>query len=130
MKKISKIMLIDDDAATNYIHRRVLESSGMVDEIIIMDDAEEALNFLQENEVDSPHLICLDINMPRMDGWEFLDCYNQSPIAKNQKVVLGFLTTSMNPDDEKNALSKDNVRFFQSKPITIDFLKSVVEDYF
>lgn len=123
-------MLIDDDAATNYIHRRVISESGLAEKITVKDRAEDALDVLLEEAEEIPELIFLDINMPGMDGWEFLDSYSRFLEKVENDIVLIMMTTSINPDDEKKARSLKQITDFQSKPLNSQKLKDIIATYF
>ena len=77
-----------------------------------------------------PDLIFLDINMPAMDGWEFLDRYRELPREKKADTVLIMLTTSLNPDDEKRTLAIPEVSGFEHKPLNQIRLESLLQKYF
>ncbi|QQD19690.1 response regulator [Spongiibacter nanhainus] len=120
MKKINSILLIDDDAATNFLHRMVIEECGICDAITEAGDGLEALEYLTtatEVGYPQPDLIFLDINMPRMDGWEFLRSYGDLPDECKAGAVIAMLTTSLNPDDRERAKQFDCVHCFENKPL-------------
>src|ERR1041385_2757434 len=106
-KKIHSILLVDDDDATNYLNRLTLKKLDCADEVHISESGSEALQYLQKNvNGDYPHpdLIFLDINMPAMDGWEFLEEYKKLPPEMKGKIVEIMLTTSLNPDDMRREI--------------------------
>ncbi len=128
-KALSRVLLIDDCEATNFLHKMVLEESGLVENIDVVYNGCEALEYLTsrvEGEYPKPDLIFLDINMPVMNGWEFLDRYDE--LEENQKagVVVVMLTTSFNPADEKHAREIQLINNFQSKPLTQEKLEEVL----
>ncbi len=133
MKKLNTVLLIDDDEPTNYFNRMVIEESGLVENIVVLEMAEEALKYLSTEEngkYPKPDLIFLDINMPGMNGWEFLSEYEKLPISQQGKVIVVMLTTSLNPDDFERAKEYEQIEEFFSKPLTIEGVKEIISKNF
>lgn len=132
-KKLNCILLIDDDEATNYIHKRIISEVGCAEKVVAVQSGQAALDFLNES-TNGHHpkldLIFLDINMPAMNGWEFLKHYKNLSASKRAKVVLVMLTTSLNPDDLELATKIDEVNGFESKPLTAEKMKSTLKVHF
>lgn len=133
MKKLSCILLIDDDLPTNFYNQKVIENIDCTDHIEVCLSAEKGLAFLKSKFKDGlppqPELIFLDINMPGMDGWEFLEVYDSLPNLQKGNVVVVMLTTSVNPDDEKKALEK-GANGFASKPLNAETLQRLIAENF
>jgi CheY-like chemotaxis protein len=136
-KKLSCILLIDDDEPTNFLNRLTLEQSGCAEHIRAIQSGQEALDFLAHkgkyrDGADCPHpdLIFLDINMPAMDGWEFLEQYRQLRPEQKVPVVMIMLTTSLNPDDEVRARAIPEISGFENKPLRVDRVKELLKSYF
>lgn len=132
-KKLRSVLLIDDDEATNYIHKKIIEENNFADQVIIAQSGEEALQLLNDKIVDlypPLDLIFLDINMPGMDGWEFLEHYKKLSVNKQAKAVLIMLTTSLNPNDRLNASKIDEISGFENKPLNDHKLSSILDNYF
>jgi len=127
--QLNCILLIDDDEPTNFLNKLTLEQSGCARQIRIAQSGREALEYLQQTTT-RPDLIFLDINMPAMDGWEFLERYRSLPAARKADIVLIMLTTSLNPDDEKRTRSIPEVAGFENKPLTQEQLDSLLRKYF
>lgn len=127
------ILLIDDDEATNFIHEMVIKESLIAKKVIALESGQEALDYLlklnQQNEK-MPDLIFLDINMPGMNGWEFLEKYRRLDEKKHNSVVMVMLTTSLNPDDAKKSESFESVKNFLHKPLSKAMLNGVIEKHF
>ena len=129
--------MIDDDNATNFINKLVIQKSEIDTEIITCISGQEGLDFLScegkyesENNYPQPGIIFLDINMPGMNGWEFLNKYNELPDEQKAKIVVTMLTTSLNPDDETKGNNNPDVKQFIHKPLMRDTLLSIIEENF
>jgi CheY-like chemotaxis protein len=136
MKKVNCVLVIDDDEPTNFLTRLILEESGLVRHIRIAQNGPEALKYLQKSELHggnseecpSPDLILLDINMPAMDGWEFLEEYKKLDV--NDRIIIVMLTTSLFPEDKKKAERMNEISGFENKPLTTEKFTRILESYF
>lgn len=129
-QKVSSILLIDDNPDDNFLHKYMIEKSGVCDTIYVATDGEKALDFLNDDNNPVPELIFLDINMPRMNGWEFLEEYKLLSEDKKQSVVVLMLTTSMNPHDKLRADEISDLTGYESKPLNEEKLARILKDYF
>lgn len=137
MKKVNCILLIDDNRADNEFHKINIRKAGVSDNVKIANGGEKALDYLDacaknDHSVESPkpNIIYLDINMPGMDGFEFLQEYAKLDERLKSQVVIIMLTTSLNPDDQKRAMAFNEVTEFQNKPLTVEVIQATVEKYF
>ena len=125
MEKLKRILLIDDDVNTNFYNRILFEQAKVCDEILEFQNAEEGLEFLKkENEVS---LILLDINMPIMNGWQFLEAYEQLNKKQKEAIIVVMLTSSINMDDQEKAAKYDSVKKFIRKPISPELINEIME---
>lgn len=129
------ILLVDDDFDDNFVHRRIIRKLNVSEHIAITNDGEEALAYLRaayDNQPGyyRPEIILLDINMPKMDGWEFLEAYAQLEKDLHADHVIAMLTTSLNPDDHHRAMTNPNVRSYQTKPLTETKIRSMINEFF
>lgn len=125
---MKKIVLIDDDATTNYLNKLIVERSNLVDKLFVFNSASEALSFIRENEKDIVgSLILLDINMPIMNGWAFLETYGETYMNGKSKVVL--LTSSIDPNDKSKAETYPQVVDYKSKPLSNKLLKELIDKH-
>jgi len=125
MKKIKYIVLIDDDEPTNLFHKIIIDDSELVEEYKFFDSAITALEALEKSSR-VPDFILLDINMPKMDGWEFLDTYKK--FAKdNMAPTVIMLTTSLSALDTKKAEQMPLVKDFMQKPLDIEKLRHLID---
>lgn len=125
MQQLYSVLVIDDDEATAFLTARALNKTNMVDVIVQKSDALSALEYLSrlagstEQEPLSPDFILLDINMPAMDGWEFLEEYQKlNPTLKSHIVLM--LTTPLSPDDEKKSKGTQEITAILYKPLTAE----------
>jgi len=126
-------MLIDDNRDDNFFHEREIKKSDFGSTIIMKNSGTEALSYLRsmkDNKDPYPDLIFLDINMPGMNGWEFLQEYHQLDKELQIQEVLIMLTTSDNPDDESKAKKWGVVSDFITKPLTKDIMDAIGSQYF
>lgn len=118
------VVLIDDNLADNYIHRRVVEKSGVGRVLSDFTMAEEALDWLR-CQTETVHVIFLNINMPAMDGFGFLEQYQSLNEANQAECVVIFLTSSLNERDKTRA--EEFGVDYQYKPLTserfLEFLR-------
>ena len=129
-KKLPCIMLIDDDIATNFYHKIILKDGGWAEKIIEMKNGEAAIEYLQIPFGEAnprPSLIFLDINMPRMNGWEFLDEYKKLGEHRKSQIVIVMLTTSLNEADRERASNISEVADFKHKPLMEDMLEELLQ---
>lgn len=132
-KPIHCILLVDDDPDDNFLHQLVITESGLCDEVRVAESGLEALRYLtQPDQPDylRPDAILLDINMPGMNGFEFLEQYHNLPDHLKSRVVVVMLTTSLNPTDQTRATQSAEVNLYQSKPLTQAMLQTLVDQHF
>ena len=135
-QKLNCVLVIDDDEPTNFFTRMIIEESGCTDHIKVMQSGQEALDYLAKSNqaggdvssYPSPDLILLDINMPAMDGWEFLDEYKKLNVET--RIIVVMLTTSLFPEDKLRAEKIPEISGFENKPLTKEKLAAVLDKYF
>lgn len=133
MRKLNCILLIDDDEPTNFLNEMIISQLNCTKSIVAKQSGREALDYLsteQDGVFPQPDLILLDINMPGMNGWEFLDKYKELDKAQKGKVIIMMLTTSLNPDDEAKANGITDIKSFMRKPLTIEAFQAILDQYF
>jgi CheY-like chemotaxis protein len=136
-KPLSCILLVDDDEATNFLHSLIIKRSGIEAHTQVTYNGEEALEYLcskgkyVENgpAFPQPGIIFLDINMPNMNGWEFLEAYHRLPPEQKADIVIAMLTTSLNPDDELKANEQAELSGYLKKPLTVEKVHALVNQY-
>lgn len=131
--KLNSVLLIDDDESTNFLHEIIIKKSGITEQVIAKQSGKAALDYLQSKDnglYPQPDLIFLDINMPGMNGWEFLEEYKKLDKEQQGKLVVVMLTTSLNPGDEERAQSMSEIDDFKNKPLSVEMLHDVMEKNF
>ena len=114
---IQKVLLVDDSEATNHLNKYLLQKLNICEEIVIATNGKKALDYVQQNLESLPDLILLDINMPVMDGFEFLDAIKPFEKKLNETVIIVLLTTSMINKDREKAKQYSYVRDYVIKPL-------------
>jgi CheY-like chemotaxis protein len=133
IKKLNNILLVDDDEACNFFHNHLIERLGCSHQITQAIDGKEAMDFLStpvDGVFPQPDILFLDINMPRMNGWEFLSAYHLLPDEQKAKIVLVMLTTSFNPEDKERALANPYVKDFANKYLSKESLTDILHKHF
>lgn len=126
-------MLVDDNTDDNFFHEWEIKNGCPSVTVVAKQGGMEALDYLKSKKAHQglhPDLIFLDINMPGMNGWEFLEEYNKLDEQFKSLAVVIMLTTSENPDDRAKAKAMDIAAEFKTKPLTQEMLKEVVDNYF
>ena len=128
--KLKCILLIDDDDDDNYFHKMIIDEMNITEHVEVALNGLEALNYLKNENQYKPDLVFLDINMPKMNGWEFLEAHSKLSKEQKAKEIVVMLTTSSNPEDKKRAEQYSEVTDFNSKPLTKEMLTVILERYF
>ena len=128
--KLNCILLIDDDEDDNYFHKMVIDEMNITEHVEVAFNGLEALDFLKNDNNPTPDLVFLDVNMPKMNGWEFLEEHKKLDEEHKAKIIVVMLTTSTNPEDKKRAEEYGEVTDFNSKPLTKEMLIVILERYF
>lgn len=119
-----RVMIVDDSEPDRVFTQIVLERCGCGFEVQAFESAPEALRSLSDGSA-TVDIILLDINMPGMDGWAFLDAYAELPPARREAATLLMLTSSPDPKDRDRALRHAMVRGYIVKPIDLEQARSL-----
>lgn len=129
MKKLKCIFLIEDNILTNIYNQKVLGLMELAESIQVAENGQEALELLFGPKQIRPELIFLDINMPRMNGWEFLDEYRKLNTT-DYKPVIVMVTSSPNPDDSRLAATYPEIQSFTRKPMLRQTIQEIFDKHF
>lgn len=132
MNQTKTLTLIDDDEIFVFLTKKAIEKTKLIDQIKVFDNGLDAIIFLKENKDNIeilPEVIFLDLNMPVMDGWQFLEEYILLHPTIGKKITVYICSSSISPDDIKRAKAINEVADYIIKPITkeklIEIIKSI-----
>jgi CheY-like chemotaxis protein len=114
MPQFNKVLLVDDDKASNFLSGEILGDMNIANEIDVAEDGDIATERIGQGYC--PDLIFLDLRMPRMDGFDFLETFTKSAACKDTRVII--LTSSPRTEDRERALQYDVVLGYIEKPLT------------
>lgn len=121
IKEAKCILLIDDDKISNFYNSKIVKKQLGVEKSITANSGQKALDYLNEAILGlktKPNLIFLDLNMPAMNGWEFLEKYEKLDADFTKDIKLIILTTSNNPDDFERSKKNNSVDDYINKPLS------------
>ena len=132
---LEQILCVDDDPITLMLCKKVIEKASFSTEIITAQNGEEALRFFNDlkyrkNKIKKPQLIFLDLNMPVMGGWEFLEHFTSPDYEEFNSIKIIVLSSTINPEDLAKAKKYPAVIDFLSKPISksmLEYLKDKMD---
>lgn len=125
------IGIIDDDAIYQFTTKKIIEATSSVEKILVFSDGEEAFSFFTENinNIEAlPDVIFLDLNMPYMDGWDFLKEYAIIKPQLSKTIVIYIVSSSVSEIDIERAKGISNVSGYLVKPITTDKFALLIKE--
>lgn len=121
-------MLVDDDKIFNFLSEKTIISLGLANEIHFATNGEQALKILElykEGKVAKPDIIFLDIDMPVMDGYEFIEAFSNLDLPDKHLITIVVLTSSIDPRDLQR--TKDlGIKYYFNKPLSKDEIKKLI----
>ena len=133
MMKIKRILLVDDDEISNFINERKLRNSSISEQLDVCISGIRAMQLLKEildSGQPAPEVILLDINMPIMDGFGFLEEFVALPSEFIASVRIAMLTSSLEKEEIRRSYEYKNVVDFINKPLTTDKIKLLLSKLF
>jgi CheY-like chemotaxis protein len=130
MEKLSSVLLVDDDSTNNFLNELLLKSLNVTEHILVAENGTQALELIEHaSNPDEPALILLDVNMPGLNGIQFLEAYRRLPQAQRNATVIIMLTTTMDARD-LSRLDELNIAGLVSKPLTQEKIDSILQLHF
>ena len=125
-----RVMVVDDNSTDRYIAELSIKKFGFANEVIVNDSAVSALDYLtlEANSDNLPELIFLDINMPEMSGFEFLDAYDNLPAVVRNNCTVIMLSSSLDSTDVLRASQNKYVVKFVNKPLVKNVLQQLLTE--
>lgn len=132
MTKFKKICIIDDDEIFLLVSKSIIKNESFAENILEFSDGKYALDYFKENidSTDLPEVIILDINMPLMDGWEFLEALEKLNITHKFKIFIS--SSSIDPSDIQRAAKNPHIISFIDKPLNpnkLEIINKKVEEF-
>ncbi|WP_026708721.1 response regulator [Flavobacterium frigidarium] len=128
---LNTILFVDDDPITLMLCKKVISKAAFSDQIITAQNGEEAINLfhnlLDDSEKTVPELIFLDLNMPIMGGWDFLEEFSKPTFKQFHNIKVIVLSSTIDPEDLEKIKEFPMVMDFLPKPISLSMLNKVAE---
>ncbi|MDD7915735.1 response regulator [Polaribacter ponticola] len=133
MKKFNCILLVDDDISTNRFHQIVIDSLAVTNNIVFSKNGKDALDYLMHqgdyanklSDFIKPNLIFIDLNMPVMDGFRFIELYTKTSEFNLNKPRIIVLSTTLIPEEKEKIEANENIFMFLNKPLSKSTLKEL-----
>ena len=127
-----KVFIVDDDKIFVFLTKKTIEATEIQTEVTVFGDGEEAIDYLKQVSDKLtllPDIICLDLSMPIMDGWEFLEEFTSLKTRIDKKIILYLVSSSISPHDIERAKNISVVSDFIIKPIVKEKIIELFKTY-
>ena len=132
IRKLPFIGIIDDDKIYQFTLMRIINDNKQAEKIITFSDGEKAIHYLTDNKSTNeniPDIIFPDVNMPIMDGWQFIDEYASIKTEIKKKIVIFMLSSSVNPIDIERASKINEISDYIIKPMKLEEVKMYFDNF-
>ena len=128
---LDTILLIDDDEIVNFLNKIIIDRSGIVKNVIVASSATEALELLEEMAQKGvwPDIMLVDINMPGVDGWKFIELLDSTFKSIENNFSVSMLSSTLDPRDYTKAELTDSIQGLFSKPLTTEVVSTICEKH-
>ncbi len=131
---LKSILLVDDDEASNFLHSIFINKLELGVDVNAALNGQEALDFILDKGVDKlamPCMVMLDLRMPVVDGWKFMEMYEeQVPQELKEQMVIVLVTISDNADDKAKAIANPYIADFSQKPLSDSTFRKLINKHF
>ncbi|MBQ4821707.1 response regulator [Aquimarina sp. MMG016] len=128
MEKLKHFLLIDDSKATNFFNKTIIEKVACVEKVVIAENGKDALDYIEKGMI--PEVIFLDINMPVMNGWEFISNYQKLDDKFKKSIIILMLGAELNQEEKKLVESIPEIHGFEEKMLTKNIVQKIVNNFF
>lgn len=128
-EKIDTLCIVDDDSMFQFLTKRVIDKTSMVNRIMVFSNGLEAIEFLKANKdlpMELPQIILLDLAMPILDGWGFLHKYTELKPTLGRQITIYIVSSSIDPHDLEKARTVREVSDFILKPVTQEKFEEII----
>ncbi len=131
MKRINSVLLIEDNEITNFYNKHLFIKNNFVEDVKIATNGQKAIELLSDPKVKyKPDLILLDLNMPVMNGFEFLDEYEKLDGSIQEEIIICILTTSLHEEDLEKAKKYPSINQYCKKPLSVSQIQKILTQFF
>lgn len=134
LDKLSSILLVDDDEASNFLHSIFINKLDIDIEVNSALNGQEALDFILDRGMEQlkfPCMVMLDLRMPVMDGWQFMKAYEeQVPQEVKDQITIVLVTISDNQEDKDRAITNEYITDFSQKPLSDSTFKKLIKKHY
>lgn len=129
-QELKKVLVVDDDDDYNFLTEDTFRDTDLDCELVFKLMAQDGLDYLEANRDHFPDLILLDINMPIMNGWEFLEAYKERGYHLDYPAMIVMISSSLYQEDKDKAKTYPKVVEYIEKPVTTENIHRIMDLHF